>query len=73
MATLQEIGIRLNEGIRLTRKAWDGKAHILYTYTGSGSPNLVICRTGSKGVAPYAFSFDDFMADDWLISEIEHG
>jgi|GEM_PF-1008869 len=47
------------------RKSWGGEAYIRYSGLG-----LTIHRRNDPESYPYAFSFDDFTAEDW---ELAHG
>jgi len=45
------------------RASWEGKAHIRYSGLG-----LTIHRHGDPESYPYAFSFEDFTAEDWELA-----
>jgi len=46
-----------------SRKSWNGEAYIRYSGLG-----LTIHRRHDPESYPYAFSFEDFIAEDWELS-----
>lgn len=58
MATLREVG-KMDAPIR--RASWQPGIYIVAIGDAS---TIRICR-GDEGSAPYAFSYEDFVADDW--------